>query len=468
MRFATQTPTIFALAPLLLASCGGDPTVDASSDEALEASLEEISASLDPESREEFESSVQALIFAGLDGKGFLEMSADLESGGMERRFKDVLDGKTAAEIIAEGKSVTARRAERKRRAATDELSSLEEKLDGDAQARALLGGFKVHQSRFIQSSSDFSTQRVIELSVTNATDHAVARAYFDGTLATPGREVPWVEASFNYSIPGGIEPGESATWNLRPNMFGEWSQAPSDREDMVLTVEVVELDGADGESLFPKRFTKEDLEDTKLAIEDAGGAIGERVSGKLADWKRQRLERLTAEQERQAALEAETAAAAAREAAAERAAEAEAARKEAENAAAEEAAKVAEAARKASYIAEHVKLYDVEASYRETFANGRVPGVLFKLKNTGTETLDRVVVTVYFHDQSGATIAEEDFVPIRSSAFSISGNNGPLKPGYVWQMEKGLFYGAESVPSEWDEGSFEAKVTDIEFATEK
>ena len=313
-----------------------------------------------------------------------------------------------------------------------------------------------------------------IELAVTNSTEHAIARAHFDGTLATPGREVPWVEAAFDYSIPGGIEPGESAIWELELNMwFGEWSQAPSDREDMVLTVEVMRLDGADGESLFPKRFTEEDLEDSQRAIEDAGGAKGAQAIGKLTAWRRQRLERFTAEQKKQAALEVEAAAAAAREVeAAAREAEKERAAIyaawEAEKAAAEEAAKAAEAAGKASYIAEHVELYDLEVSYMESRSKGRIPGVFFKLKNTGTEALDRVVVTVYFQDQSGATIAEESFVPIRSSAFSISGNSGPLKPGYVWQMEKGRFWGSESVPSEWDEGSFEAKVTDIEFTTER
>ncbi len=120
---------------------------------------------------------------------------------------------------------------------------------------------------------------------------------------------------------------------------------------------------------------------------------------------------------------------------------------------------------RKASYIAEHVELYDVKASYMDSLLDGRVPGVLFKLKNTGDVTLDMVEVTFYFRDESGATIAEENFHPVLVSAYSFSGDNDPLKPGYVWQMERGKFYTAKSVPSEWAEGNVEAKVTDIRFA---
>jgi hypothetical protein len=130
-----------------------------------------------------------------------------------------------------------------------------------------------------------------------------------------------------------------------------------------------------------------------------------------------------------------------------------------------EEARQEQEAAqRKASYIAEHVELYDVQASYMDALLDGRVPGVLFKLRNTGDATLETVEVTFYFRDESGATIAEEDFHPVLASSYSLASRQ-PLKPGYVWQMEKGKFYTAKSVPSEWAEGNVEAKVTDIEFA---
>ena len=47
-------------------------------------------------------------------------------------------------------------------------------------------------------------------------------------------------------------------------------------------------------------------------------------------------------------------------------------------------------------------------------------PGVEFKIKNNGTETLEMVKVTVYFKDAQGNTIAEEDYTPVLVSEFSL------------------------------------------------
>ncbi|MEM7518498.1 MAG: hypothetical protein AAF368_16445 [Planctomycetota bacterium] len=135
-------------------------------------------------------------------------------------------------------------------------------------------------------------------------------------------------------------------------------------------------------------------------------------------------------------------------------------AQREQERAQAEQATR----ARHASYIANQLDLYDVEAKYMYAVLDGEVPGVLFKLKNKGKETLSRVKVTVYFQDESGGIIAEEEFHPVNVNSYS-SRNKEPLKPGYNWQMEKGRFYSAKSVPSEWSEGSIDAKVTEVDFA---
>ena len=86
---------------------------------------------------------------------------------------------------------------------------------------------------------------------------------------------------------------------------------------------------------------------------------------------------------------------------------------------------------------------------------------MLFKLKNNGDRTLNRVKVICYFPDDSSSRIAEEDFYPVSVSDFSI-GDNKPLKPGYVWTMEKNKFYAAESVPDEWKEGAIEIEITEV------
>lgn len=125
---------------------------------------------------------------------------------------------------------------------------------------------------------------------------------------------------------------------------------------------------------------------------------------------------------------------------------------------------KLARAKENAAYI-DNVKLYDLKAGYFESILDGKVPGVTFKLKNDGTKTLNRVKVAVYFKDMNGSIIAEESYLPVFVSNYSFRTDNKPLKPGYIWQIERGKFYSAKSVPSEWAEGSVGAKIIEIEIA---
>lgn len=117
----------------------------------------------------------------------------------------------------------------------------------------------------------------------------------------------------------------------------------------------------------------------------------------------------------------------------------------------------------KKDYISK-VKLYDFKSKYYEQYSSKKVPGVDFKLKNNGDKSLTRVEVTVFFKDANGNIVSEEDYNPIIVTKRSFSNDNKPLKPGYIWQMERGTFYTAKNVPSEWKEGSATATITDIEF----
>jgi hypothetical protein len=118
----------------------------------------------------------------------------------------------------------------------------------------------------------------------------------------------------------------------------------------------------------------------------------------------------------------------------------------------------------KQSYI-DNIVLYDLQSRYYETYLGERVPGIAFKIKNKGNRTLKEVEVTVYFKDASGTIIAEKTYHPVLVSKYSFSGDNKPLKPNYIWQIERGEFYKADSVPTEWKEGAVSAKITNIEFA---
>lgn len=115
-------------------------------------------------------------------------------------------------------------------------------------------------------------------------------------------------------------------------------------------------------------------------------------------------------------------------------------------------------------YIEESLILYEVEAKYHESILAGKVPGILFKLRNNGNRQLNEVDVLVSFMDAKNRIIHEETFYPVLKESFS-SNNSRPLKPGFIWQMETGHFYSAKSVPSEWEEGAIIARVIKVEFS---
>ena len=149
-----------------------------------------------------------------------------------------------------------------KREQALDEIRALETKRVESESTYEQFRKFQVVQAQFIMSEQVFrGRQPIIVLTVKNGTDQAVSRAYFQGTLASPGRSVPWYKGRFNYRISGGLEQGEEATWHLGPSMFSGWGNGDAPA-DAALTVTVENIDGADNKSIYSIRaFTERDRE---------------------------------------------------------------------------------------------------------------------------------------------------------------------------------------------------------------
>lgn len=259
---------------VLLAACA-KPTIDASTDEAMKASVAKVRESLPEGKRDEFDKAVELVALSQLD---FKTLMTDGATGANTTvgRMKSSLNGKTGAEVIAEGKRIEEERKAKERVQALAEIKELQEKKSSAESAKVELAKFQVIRSRFYKQKREYlGEQPIIELSVRNGTGHPVSRAYFAGTLASPSRSVPWMKDTFNYSISGGLEPGEEASWSLAPNMFSDWGkvEAPA---DAVLTVEVEKLDGADGNTLFSTRdFTDRDEDRLKrLMAEYAASAV--------------------------------------------------------------------------------------------------------------------------------------------------------------------------------------------------
>jgi len=238
--------------------------VDSSSDEKFKKSIEAVKNSLSVEKKKRFEEAVQVMAFSEIGN--IFEAAANPD--GVQRKIKDKLNGKTADEIIAEGNRIITERKIKEQEQAISEIEEtqkkiveLKQKQAGAEKTKESLKQFNIVRSRFYFQKNSYTEEAVIELTVKNETKHAISRVYFQGVLSSPGRSVPWVEDSFNYKISGGIESGEQVTWKLSPNMFGEWSNAPKDRKDMILTVTVTRIDGADGKPIFDLEFSEFDKE---------------------------------------------------------------------------------------------------------------------------------------------------------------------------------------------------------------
>ncbi len=238
-----------AIVTVFLAGCG-EPKLDGSSEEALKASVENLSAKLDPTKRAEFEEAMQVVAFSQMNLGAILKGEQSPDS--VAHKMFGELDGRTADEVIAKASVIKAERAAREKAQALEEIAELEAKQAAAEAARSELAKFTVERSRFYLRDREYSSHKepIIELSVTNKTLSPISRAYFKGTIASPNRSIPWFTDDFNYSISGGLEPGESADWALAPNMFSEWGKvnAPA---DAVFTVQVVRVDGPDGKALY-------------------------------------------------------------------------------------------------------------------------------------------------------------------------------------------------------------------------
>lgn len=251
--------TVLFLAVVLAVSGCSEPTIDASDKKSLKSSVENVRNSLPDSRKDEFDNAFQLLAMSQID---FADLMAEgqTDSGLLEQRMRDSVHGKTAEEVISEADRIQAERRAKERQQAIAEITELQEKRKKAESARDELKNFDVKRSRFYLRESDFGRKKpIIELTVRNGTQHAISRAYFEGTIASPDRSVPWLQEDFNYSIPGGLEPGETAEWSLAPNMFSGWGNVDAPA-DAVFTVTVERLDGPDGEPVLSTQdFTERD-----------------------------------------------------------------------------------------------------------------------------------------------------------------------------------------------------------------
>src|SRR5690554_7982235 len=74
------------------------------------------------------------------------------------------------------------------------------------------------------------------------------------------------------------------------------------------------------------------------------------------------------------------------------------------------------------------IEITEFETKRISTILKENVPAVRVSLKNNGNRSLDKVEVIVYFKDEAGNTIYEENFHPVLVSSYSFISINNLLK----------------------------------------
>ncbi|WP_392567160.1 DUF6694 family lipoprotein [Halomonas sp. 707B3] len=238
-----------SLSALVLVGCS-DPKVDTSSMPAAVVSIEKVRESLPTYKRDEFDTALKIIAMSSFNGIDLFNPQR-MNAAEIAESANAYMHGLTGDEIIERADKMLRQRRAREREQALRTLNRLEAKQDSAQRAQEHLAQISIDNARYYISTSPYGAlEPVIELTVTNGSDHAVAELMLHGVLKSPNREVAWVDETFYYIISGGLAPGESATWSLAPNRFGPWGNDQIPR-NAALTLTLLGVNNSEGEPLW-------------------------------------------------------------------------------------------------------------------------------------------------------------------------------------------------------------------------
>ena len=238
-----------SLSALVLVGCS-DPKVDTSSMPAAVVSIEKVRESLPTYKRDEFDTALKIIAMSSFNGIDLFNPQR-MNAAEIAESANAYMHGLTGDEIIERADEMLRQRRAREREQALRTLNRLEAKQDSAQRAQEHLAQISIDNARYYISTSPYGAlEPVIELTVTNGSEHAVAELMLHGVLKSPNREVAWVDETFYYIISGGLAPGESATWSLAPNRFGPWGNDQIPR-NAALTLTLLGVNNSEGEPLW-------------------------------------------------------------------------------------------------------------------------------------------------------------------------------------------------------------------------
>ncbi|MBL3520274.1 hypothetical protein H0A43_07285 [Arcobacter lanthieri] len=247
---------------LMLVGCGS-PKIDTSSDEKMKTSIEKVKKSLSDEKKQEFEDALKVVYFSkvNFDLKSIMALGTQETANNMINEAKSLLNNKTADEVIQEAKKIKDKILEDEKQNALKEINELENKKILVQKSVEELKKVEIGDLNFNREKQQYSSylKPTITINLKNNTDKAIAKVYAVGIIQTEGRAVPWIKEEFNYTIDGGIEPGETNKSVLAPNTFSVWGTAHIG-ENATFNINILRIDGADGNPIATlENFSEKD-----------------------------------------------------------------------------------------------------------------------------------------------------------------------------------------------------------------
>jgi hypothetical protein len=264
-----------SLSVLMIAGCS-DPKIDTSSMPASVVSIEKVRNSLPNYKRNDFDQGLIIIATSStFDGIDILNPHR-MNAAEIAESANAQMHGLTGDQVIHRADEILRERRSREREQAIRTLKRLQEKQTQAASDHQQLARFSIDNARYYMGLSPYgAAEPVIELKVTNGTDQSISELMLRGVVTSEDRSTPWVDESFYYVVPGGVEPGETMEWSLAPNRFGPWGnvQIPKDAK---LVVTLVGLKGPDEQPLWdsPGLTTNEEERLARLLDEYGGVAL--------------------------------------------------------------------------------------------------------------------------------------------------------------------------------------------------
>jgi hypothetical protein len=148
------------------------------------------------------------------------------------------------------------------------------------AEQQIILQSVQITNPRFTYEKSGFLEQPAIYFTIANGSTIPIKRIYVHGKVQTPGRAIPWVEADFNYAFPGGLEPKETKTLNLSPNMFSDWGKVPKEAvKGSILDLTLTSFEDATGKSYGDDAAKNQTFDLRKNALEDGIQTLQDKIN---------------------------------------------------------------------------------------------------------------------------------------------------------------------------------------------